>query len=155
MSATVQTKLVKPVPVTRRIVIYVTLALVAFLLGFVPMWLKSMDTSRSLVERESQVSLAQNQIKLLGLQTTLDSAVIEAQRANYEVARVAASKFFTSLRTETDLGAQSALSAAQIQAVQPILAQQDAIITLLARGDSASAKQLVDIYHSYLAIVSK
>ncbi len=153
MSANVSTKPVKPGPVRRRLIIYATLLPVVFLLGFVPMWLKSMDASRSVAETERQLSLAQRQINLGAIQTALDSAVIEAQRGNYEPARQAASSFFTSLRAETDRGDASAFSAAQRELVQPLLTQQDEIITLLARGSSASVNRLTALYDSYLKIM--
>ncbi len=155
MSTNVSAKPVKPVPVRRRLVIYATLLPVVFLLGFVPMWLKSMETSRSLAETERQLSLAQGQLSLAAIQTALDSAVIEAQRGNNEPARQAASNFFTSLRAETDRGDASALSPAQREAVQPLMTQQDEIITLLARGSSASVNRLYDLYDSYLEIMNR
>jgi hypothetical protein len=155
MSANAQPKPVKPVPVMRRVIIYATLLPVVFLLGFVPMWLKSMEASRSLAETERQLSLAQGQLNLAAIQTALDSAVIEAQRGNNEPARQAASNFFTSLRAETDRGDASALSAAQREGVQSLLTQQDEIITLLARGSSASVNRLTTLYDSYLEIMNK
>ena len=154
MSANVQTKLVKPVPLMRRVIIYAILLAAAFLLGFVPMWLRSMDASRSQAETESQLSLAQRQVNLAAIQTALDTAVIEAQRGNYEPARQSASSFFTSLRAEADRGDASALSPAQRDAVQPLLTQQDEIITLLARGASSSVNRLTALYDSYRQIMS-
>jgi hypothetical protein len=153
MTANASTKFVKPVPVMRRVIIYAILIPVAFLLGFVPMWLQSMEASRSLTETEGQLTVAQNQVGLAAIQISLDSAVIEAQQANYEPARQAASKFFSSLRTETERGDASALTPAQREAVLPLLSQQDAIITLLARGASSSATRLADLYTSYLKIM--
>jgi hypothetical protein len=148
-------KLVKSVLVTRRIIIYATLLPVVFLLGLVPMWLKSMDASRSLAETERQLSLSQRQINLAAIQTSLDSAVIEAQRSNYEPARQEASNFFAYLRVETDRGDLSALSLPQRDAAQLLLNQQDTIITLLARGDLSSAERLSDLRTSYSKIVNR
>ena len=154
MSANVQTKTVKPVPLMRRVIIYAVLLAGAFLLGIVPMWLISMEASRSQAETERQLSLAQRQVNLAAIQTALDTAVIEAQRGNYEPARQATSSFFTSLRAEADRGDASALSPAQRDAVQPLLTQQDEIITLLARGASSSVNRLTALFDSYRQIMS-
>lgn len=48
MSENVQSKPVKTTHRIRRVIFYVALLLVAFLLGFVPMWLKSCEYSSSL-----------------------------------------------------------------------------------------------------------
>ncbi len=132
----------------RRVVIYAVLVLVAFLLGFVPMWLQSRECSSGLSE-------AENQIKLARIQIGLASAAIDARRGDYEPARQAASSFFTSVRAEVDMGNASALSSAQREGVQPVLTRQDEIITLLARSDPAAADRLSDLYVSYRNAVNK
>jgi hypothetical protein len=142
MGEAVQSKPVKTTHWTRRIILYVVLPLVAFLLGFVPMWWKSRECSSSLPEAEHQLSLAR-------LQNALASAAIDARRGDYEPARQAASNFFTSLRAETDRGDASALSPAQREGVLPLFTRRDEIITLLARSDPVSAERLSDLYVSY------
>ncbi len=135
----------KPVRTThwmQRVIRQAALLLVAFLLGFVPMWWKSRVSSTSLSEVEHQLSLAR-------LQNALASAAIDARRGDYEPARQAASDFFTSLRAETDRGDASALSPAQRERVLPLFTGRDEIITLLARRDPVSAERLSDLYVSY------
>jgi hypothetical protein len=132
----------------RRFILYVALLLLAFLLGFVPMWLKSRECSSSLAEAERQLSLAR-------MENSLASAAIYAQRGDYETARQAASDFFTSLRTEFNSGVDSALSQAEIAGLQSLLTRRDEIVTLLARGDATSADLLSDLYVSFLTIVNK
>ena len=148
MCADVQPKPVKSTSLMRRGIIYVTLLIVVFLLGFVPMWLKSRECSRNLSEAEHQLNLAR-------IQNSLASAVIDARRGDYESARQAASDFFTSLRAVTDKVDDSALSLAQREGVQSLLTQRDGLITLLARGDLASADQLSDLYVSYREITNR
>jgi hypothetical protein len=80
------------------------------------------------------------------MQNSLASAAIDAQRGDYELARQAASAFFTSLRAEMDIDHIWSLSPAQREALQPLLAQRDGIINSLVRGDLASAEQLSDLY---------
>ena len=146
MSEDMQPKPVKTTPWGRRVIIYVVLLLVVFLLGVVPMlWLNSRCSS-SLSDAERQLDLARTQ-------NTLASAAIDARRGDYEPARQAASEFFTSIRAEIDRGDASALSLAQREGVQPLLAQRDEIITLLARGDPAAADRLSDLYGSYREIM--
>ena len=131
-----------------RFILYVPLLLVAFLLGFVPMWLKSRECSSSLAEAKRQSSLAR-------MENSLASAAIHAQRGDYETARQAASDFFTSLRTEFTSGVDSALSPAEIASLQPLLTRRDEIVTLLARGDATSADLLSDLYASYRTTVNR
>ena len=132
----------------RRLVIYVALLLLAFLLGFVPMWLKSSECSSRLDEAERQSILAR-------MENNLASAAIHAQRGDFETARVAASDFFTVLRAATSTDVDSALSQAQKDGARPLLAQRDQIITLLSRGDAASADLLSDLYVSYRELVNR
>jgi len=142
MSQDVQPKPVKTTLLIRRVTLYAVLLLVAFLLGFIPMWWKSRECSGSLSGAEHQLSLAR-------LQNALASAVIDARRGDYEPARQAASDFFTSLRAEIDRGDASALSPVQREGVLPLFTGRDEIITLLARSDPVSAERLSDLYVSY------
>ena len=148
MSDDTQPKPIKANSLTRRVTIYAGLLLVASLLGFVPMWLKYRECSASLSEAEQQLSLARRQ-------NTLASAVIDVRRGDYEPARQAASDFFTSLRTETDRGNESALSQVQREGVQALFNQRDEIITLLARSDPAALDRLSDLYVSYRGIMNR
>ena len=132
----------------RRLVIYVALLLLAFLLGFVPMWIKSRDCASRLAEAERQSSLAR-------MENSLVSAAMDAQRGDFETARVAASDFFTVLRAATSTDVDSALSQTQKDSARPLLAQRDQIITLLSRGDAASADLLSDLYVSYRELVNR
>ena len=132
----------KTTPVTRRFVIYGGVLLVVFLLGFAPMWLQSRASAAKLADAERRLALA-------GMRGDLASAAIDARRGDYEPARQAASRFFTSLRAEIDEGESSDFTEAQRAGVQPLFAGRDEIITLLARGDPASADRLSDLYAAY------
>ncbi|HWS88111.1 MAG TPA: hypothetical protein VN282_14170 [Pyrinomonadaceae bacterium] len=144
MSEEVQPGTARSTPVVRRFVIYGVVLLVAFLLGLVPMWLKARRHAGSL-------AAAERQLTLIGMQHSLASAAIDARRGEYEPARRAASQFFTSARAEIDEGEASALTQAQRQGVAPLLAERDELITLLARGDPASADRLSELYVKYRA----
>jgi len=130
----------------RRIGIYAAVLLIVFLVGFVPTWLKARSARIALAEVEQKLSLAQ-------IQNSLAASAIDARRADYEPARIAASSFFTALLNEANKGDESALNAAQRAAVQPLFAQRDEIITRLARSDPAAADQLSDLFATYRKIV--
>ena len=147
MHAKVPPRPFKSTALMRRGIIYVTLLIVTFLLGFVPMWLKSRECSGNLSEVENQLNLAR-------IQNSLASAVIDARRGDYESARQSASDFFTSLREVTELEAELGLSQAQKESMQLLLNERDGIITLLARGDLASADRLSDLYVAYQEIMN-
>jgi len=148
MNQDVQSKPIKTDLPMRRVVSTVVLMVVAFLIGFLPMWWKSREGSENLSRAERQLSLAK-------LQNALASAVIDARRGDYEPARKAASDFFTSLRVETERGDDSALTPAQIERIFPLFSRRDEIITLLARNDSASGERLAELYVSYRKGVEK
>lgn len=143
MSENVQPKLTNSSPPgMRRWIIYGGVALVVFLLGFVPMWLKSRAATSKLAEAEHQLTLVR-------MQNNLASAVIDARRGDYEPARQAASQFYKSLSAELDKGDASNFTKVQRDGVQPLLAGRDEVITLLARSDPASADRLSDLYTAY------
>ena len=141
MSEDWQSEPVKTTHRMRSFIIHVALLLLAFLLGLVPMWLKSRRAER-------QLSLAR-------MENSLASAAIDARRGDYETARQAASDFFTFLRTEFNRGVDLTLSQAEMASLQPLLTRRDEIITLLARGDATSADLLSDLYVSYRTIVNR
>jgi hypothetical protein len=147
MNAGVQPKPVTSTPLLRWVIFYTALLLIAFLLGFVPMWLKSRKCFRSLYEVERQLNLAR-------IQNALVSAIIEARLDDYELARQAASDFFTFLRAEIDRGDDAALSPVQREGVQRLFIQRDEIITLLARSDPAAVDRLSDLYGLYRRIIN-
>lgn len=95
--------------------------------------------------RENERDAAQQTLRLTQAENTLASAAILARRGDYEPAREAASTFYTNLRAELDRG-DSLFSPSQREMVQPLLAQRDQMITLLARADPAVAERLSDAY---------
>lgn len=131
----------------QRFIIYASVLLVVFLLGFVPMWLKARSANGDLVETK-------HQLVLVSMQSNLASAVIDARRGDYEPARQAASQFFTSLRAEIDSGDASNFTKAQREGMQPLFAGRDEVITLLARSDPAAADRLSDLFVAYRKIMN-
>jgi hypothetical protein len=134
-------------PGMQRYLIYAAVLLVVFLVGFVPMWLKARTTTNTLTETENQLFLARTQ-------NDLASAVIDTRRGDYEPARQAVSRFFTSLNEEINKASSSSYTQAQRQALQPLFAGRDELITLLARSDPASADRLSDLFVAYRKIMT-
>jgi hypothetical protein len=114
----------------------------AFLIGFIPMWLKAREAASTNIGLEQKLQITR-------IQNTLASGVIDARRGDYERARQATSQFFASLDAESDLGNKSALSPTQREGLHPLFTGRDELITLLARGDPASADRLSDLYVAY------
>ena len=128
----------------RRYIIYAVVLLVVFLLGLIPMWLKARTAANTLAEKENQLILCKTQ-------SDLASAVIDARRGDYEQARQALSRFFTSLNAESD---SSNYTEAQRNSLRPLFAGRDELITLLARNDPASADRLSDLFVAYRKIMN-
>ena len=157
MTSNSQPKSVRTISWIRRVVTYVIVLLIGFAIGFLPMWATSRDSARSLAEATSQADQARTQdtlaaaesarqLELASMQNTLASAAIDAQRGDYESARQSTSNFFTSLREEANKGADSSLSQAQKDGVEPLFARRDETISLLARNDPAATDRLSDLY---------
>jgi hypothetical protein len=137
----------RPEPLARRVGPYAAVLLAGLLIGFVPMWLKSRACAESLAASERQLGLAR-------IRNTVASAALDARRGEYEPARQSASQFFTNLRAEADKGETSVLTQAQRAGVEPLFAQRDELITLLARSDPASADRLSELYVAYRKVVN-
>jgi hypothetical protein len=125
----------------QRVATIATIAFFAFVLGFVPMWL----TART---RGGERDAAQQSLRLARIENSLAAAAILARLGEHEPARVAASAFFTDLQAEADR-ADSGFAAASRGALDAILAERDALITLLARGEAGAAERLAMTYIAY------
>ena len=130
----------------RRIGIYALILLVAFLLGLVPMWLSSRNCAKELDQTKRDLRLSK-------MENDLSAAVINARRGEYELARQASSRLFTSWGTQCDASAAD-FTRTQCETLRPALAQRDELITLLARSDPASADRLSDMYVLYQKAMS-
>jgi hypothetical protein len=126
----------------RRLIVYAVVLLVVFLVGLVPMWLRSRTYAR---ERDA----AQASLQISNLQNLLANSAIDSRRGEYEPARQAASDFFTKLGTEMARGSDSVFNEAQRNVLRAMFDKRDDTITLLARSDPASADRLVDLYTKY------
>jgi len=119
-----------------------------FLLGFAPMWLKSSRLN-------SELSRAQRQLRVEQIQMTFADATLDARRGDYEPARQRMASFFTLVNAELDRGLGSALPSSASEGLKPLLTQRDDLITLLARGDPASAERLATAYADFRKTIGK
>ena len=147
MNEYLQRKPIKSSSGIRRYLIYAGVLLIVFLLGLVPMWLKARTAASSLTETERQLVLCK-------MQSDLASAVVDARRGDYEPARQAVSRFFTSLSAERDKVDGSNYTEAQRNSMQSLFAGRDELITLLARNDPASVDRLSDLFVAYRKIMN-
>jgi hypothetical protein len=131
----------------QRVGLYAALMLIAFLAGFLPMWLKARESGRNLAATERTLGAVR-------LQNSIASAALDAGRGDYEPARQAASQFYTSLQADIDKGDESSLTPAQREAAKGLFAGRDQIVTWLARGDPASANGLSEVYTSFRKIMN-
>lgn len=126
----------------RRVALYATIASGLFLLGFVPMWLK---TTWAVEQRDA----AQRVVRLAQLENTLAAAMIDVQRGHYEPARQLTSDFYTDLRRQVDDDNGSLFTPAQREALKSLLTERDEMITLLARSDPSATDRLFAVYSTY------
>ncbi len=148
MNGEAESQSVNTSPFLRQAGIVAVLLLVGFLLAFVPMWLSARESA-------ARLSVVEHELFITGMNHALASAAIVARRGHYEPARQAASRFYSSLQTEVDRGKASVLTQEQRESMQPLLAQRDEIITLLARSDPAGAERLSDLYMAYRRIIDR
>lgn len=122
------------------------LLLLAFLLGFVPMWLSNRQLSADLANRDKELRRSR-------IQNTLTAATIYARRGEYETARQNASTFFTDVRSELDKGNDGILTEQERIGLSRVMAERDEIITLLSRNDPAAAERLSNAFIEYVGVV--
>jgi len=131
----------------KRVALSASIALGFFLLGFVPVWVK---TTRAIEQRDA----AQRGVRLAQLQNTLAAAVIDVQRGQYEPARQLTSDFYTNLRRQLDSDNGFLFAPSQRDGLRLLLTERDELITLLARSDPAVIDRLFSVYSTYNKLVN-
>lgn len=126
----------------RKWLIRLGLLLVAFLLGFVPMWVSQWRTSIKLEH-------SRQDRERMRLENDLATATIYARRGDYETGRQTASAFFTDLQSKLSSSDSTIFSENEKTALNNLLNGRDDVITLLSRGDPASSDRLSDLFVAY------
>lgn len=121
----------------RQITIAVAIALVAFLIGFVPQWTRANRAGEALETSRLELRMARTEGKI-------GAALTEALRSNYERARQLMTEVYGELQS-----AAPSLEGAQRREVDAILAARDEHITLLARAAPESSQRLMLLYTRY------
>ena len=138
----------RPAPISpqtrsKQIKIYAICLLVGLLIGLVP-------TGIRLVQTQRERNVLQQRLQVASLEMNLASAALMARHGDYTAARDAASRFFNDARQAVDAG-DEALTATQRTHLQSALADRDALITLLARGDAAGGERATTMYVAHRA----
>lgn len=121
----------------RQIAIAVGIALLAFLLGFVPQWMRAGRAGEARDQARFELRMARTEGKL-------GAALTESLRSNYERSRQLMTEVFGELQA-----AAPRLEGTQRREVDAILASRDEIITLLARAAPESSQRLMLLYTRY------
>ena len=132
--------------VLQKWLIRIGLLLLAFLLGFVPMWISNRQLSANLAAREKELHRSR-------VQNSLTAATIYARRGEYETSRQNTSSFFTEVRAEMDKGDAGILNEQERIGLNRVMAERDEVITLLSRNDPAAAERLSNIFVEYVGVV--
>lgn len=117
--------------------------LAGLLLGLVP-------TGIRLVQTQGERDALEQRVQIANLELNLAAAALLARHGDYTGARDAASRFFDDARHAIDAG-DVTLTPAQRSVLEAALAQRDALITLLARGDAAGAERSTTMYVAHRA----
>ena len=133
----------RPVPTpsptrAKHVKMYAICFLAGLLLGLIP-------TGIRLVQTQGERDALQQRLQVAHLEMNLASAALMARHGDYTAARDAASRFFNDARQAIDAG-DDALTPEQLASLKSALAERDALITLLARGDAAGAERSTTMY---------
>ena len=120
------------------------IALVAFLLGFLPQWSRANALRERLDTARQEVGTARHDLRMARVEGQMGAALAEAQRGNYEQARQRMTEVYAELQALAP-----ALQPAQRREVDAILAERDEIVTLLARAAPVSRERVMLIYTRY------
>ena len=125
-------------PRSKQLKMYGICFLAGLLIGLIPMGIRLMQTQ---TERDA----LEQQLRAANLEMNLASAALMARHGDYTAARDAASRFFDDARQAVD-SPSGTWTAAQLSYLRAALAERDALITLLARGDAAGAERSTTMY---------
>lgn len=125
----------------------IALFVVGFLFGMIPMWLQAHRV-------QSELDTANHELRFNQWQNQLGSATIDARRAEYDTARIAASKFFNEVTFEIAKTAKSDFTPAQTEKIKALLGPRDEVITLLARSDPAAGDKLAAMHVAFRAAIA-
>ncbi|MFB3916185.1 MAG: hypothetical protein ACE14M_05620 [Terriglobales bacterium] len=124
-----------------RLILWVVLLLVGFLIGFIPQYSRAQRTQSEMASARQQLSQCQLSGQLSQLRDTAALMYVEASRKNYGLAGERAAQFFTQ-------ASQVAASTSDVRvrnALQQMLQVRDEITADLAKGDPAVVPKLQEL----------
>ena len=123
-----------------------SLAVVFFLLGFVPQYRKVKDLEDQLDATRQELKLEQSKLQMADLSLLIGRVYLEANLKNFGLAGQYSTKFFDRVRTmagpETDPNRKAFL--------QEALAARDTVTAGLAKGDPSTLPAVQDLFQSAL-----
>lgn len=111
----------------------------AFLTGFVPMWIRA---GRLADERDS----TRRALRLVRLEALIAAGTVDARRGRYDWARQSIDHWFVALRDEIESESHSCLSPSQQASLEPMLELQEELISALRRREASSVVRLTTVY---------
>ena len=134
----------------RRTSLMVVGALVAaaFLLGFVPQYLKgkALDNQLSAVQQQLNAERGRSQMEELGL--LCGHVYLQTNLKNYGLASQYSSEFFNGVQAMMS----QATDSSRLAFLQKTLAQRDAVTGGLARGDAGTLSAVQDLFERTLQV---
>ena len=121
----------------RLIAIGLAVAVVAFLAGFVPQWLRAKRANETVQAVALALSMSRTEGKIA-------AALTESLRSNYERSRQLMTEVYDEIET-----LRGAATPAQRTELDAILAERDEMITLLARAAPESSQRLMLVHTRY------
>lgn len=134
------------------VLIIVVLAVIAFLGGYVPMYLKNQDLGRALHDSEQQVERAQDELArvqrrldVARLRNELGMMIIQLEGRDFEAVKARSTKFFNDLRQTAFATQDSALR----EALMAMLDQRDEITSDLTSQNPETVAKLRTLYTQF------
>lgn len=124
-----------------RIIVELVLVLGAFLVGFVPEFLKLSTAKSEIAELKQQLDQEKEARTVADFRNSAALLYVQASKSNFSTAGDQATKFFTDLRRFTDQAPDPLR-----QRLNSVLANRDAIIAAIAKADPASATLIQSMF---------
>lgn len=128
-------------PLSAKFRTYAICLLVGLLIGLIP-------TGIQLIRVQRERDALSRQVRLANLENSLASAAVMARHGDYTAAGNAATRFFAEAGAELE-STDDVLTPAARTWLKAALAERDAVISLLSRGDPAGAERTTTMYVAY------
>jgi hypothetical protein len=115
--------------------------IIAFLVGFVPQFLKAAELRKELQARDQRIEQFEREAKIATARDHASLLYLELTRKNYGIAGQHATQFFNHVRAMLNSTSDPAYKAA----LESAMSNRDAIVASIAKPDSAVEGQVRDI----------